>query len=106
MVPELDHTPPHASSLLEEGIRMAANSFPVNTGLGGDNIAPRALARLSSPSIKVLIALFLCVEAAGAKLLSLCSSSSIPKPDGGRRPIGLCPTIIPIWMRARVWVAR
>ena len=39
MVPEFDHIPPHADPLLEEGIRMAANSFAANAGLGGDNIA-------------------------------------------------------------------
>ena len=30
----------------------------------------------------------------------------IPKADGGRRPIGLFPTIIRVWMRARAAVAR
>ena len=30
----------------------------------------------------------------------------LPKPDGGRRPIGLFPTIIRLWMRARIWTAR
>ena len=30
----------------------------------------------------------------------------LPKPDGGRRPIGLFDTEIRIWMRARVAVAR
>ena len=30
----------------------------------------------------------------------------LPKPDGGRRPIGLFPTIVRVWMRARLQVAR
>ena len=35
----------------------------------------------------------------------------LPKPDGGHRPIGLLPTVIRVWMRARAehaidWEAR
>ena len=44
------YTPPNptqATPLLEEGIKRAAHSCPANTGLGADNIAPRAIARLS-----------------------------------------------------------
>ena len=87
---------------------MAACSFPANIGLGADNVAPRAIARLSSPAIQALIALFLCFEAAGdwCMAVNLVLIVLLPKPDGGRRPIGLFPTIIRIWMRARIWAAR
>ena len=30
----------------------------------------------------------------------------LPKPDGGRRPIGLFPTIIRVWMKARLEIAQ
>ena len=30
----------------------------------------------------------------------------LPKPDGGLRPIGLFPTVVRIWMRARIGFAR
>ena len=108
VAPDFDHSPPLASPLLEEGIRMAARSFPANTGLGADNVAARAIARLSSPAIIALIALFLCFEAAGdwCMAVNLVLIVLLPKPDGGRRPIGLFPTIIRIWMRARIWAAR
>ena len=98
-------TPTHSS---KRATRMAANSFLGNTGFGADNIAPRAIARLSSPSIQALIALFLCFEAVGdwCMAVNLVLIVLLPKPDGGIRPNGLFPTIIRIWMRARIWAAR
>ncbi len=35
----------------------AVSTFPVGTGLGADNVAPRALRRLSMAAIEALIAL-------------------------------------------------
>jgi hypothetical protein len=86
----------------------AALTFPVGTGLGWDKMHPRALLRLPSQAIEALVRLciiaeVLCTwpEAIGIVLVCL-----IPKSDGGRRPIGLLPTIIRWWMRARLDVVR
>ena len=41
-----------------------------------------------------------------AEVLDLVLIVLLPKTDGGFRPIGLFPTIIRIWMRARIFVAK
>ncbi len=82
-------------------------SFLAHTGLGGDNTQPRAVARLSTEMIIWLCHLLCAAEAIGVWPLiwQLVLIVLIPKPDGGRRPIGLFPTITRIWMRARRDVA-
>ena len=89
-------------------IRLAAMSFPIDTGLGPDNIAPRALARLSDQALASLINVLHLVEKKGKwpEELDLVMIVMLPKPDGGSRPIGLFPTLIRIWMRARSTQAR
>ena len=83
-------------------------SFPVATGVGLDNISPRALCRLSSDSICCLCKILCASELLGswAQCVSIVLIVLLPKPDGGRRPIGLFPTLIRVWMRARVHIAR
>jgi hypothetical protein len=94
--------------MLENDIRSAALSFPPNTGQGADGVAPRAINRLSSQAFQALIVLFLTFEATGnwCQALNLVLIVLLFKPDGGRRPIGLFPTIIRIWMRVRIACAR
>ena len=94
--------------LLPWAIRNAAATFPAGTGLGADNIAPRAFARLSEEALGSLAALFAQFELIGrwADVLSLILIILLPKSDGGVRPIGLFPSVIRIWMRARVYIAR
>ena len=83
-------------------------SFPPNTGLGADDLAPRAITRLSSQALRALIKLFLTFEASGnwCQATNLVLIVLLPKADGGRRPIGLFPTGIRIWMRVRIAMAR
>ena len=83
-------------------IRSSARSFPTGTGLGADNLAPRAVARLSDAALLALIALFEAFEALGSwcQALDLVLIVLLPKSDGGLRPIGLLCTVIRIWMRA------
>ena len=96
---DLDELPP----LDAFSMRAAALSFPADTGLGADNIAPRALARLSDSALEALARL----EAGSwCQVLSLVLIVLLPKTDGGLRPIGLFPTVIRVWMRARVAAAR
>ena len=89
-------------------IRQAALTFPLQTGLGGDNISPRAVARLSDPLVQWLGRILHMAETLGIwpQVWHLVMIVLIPKADGGRRPIGLFPTLIRIWMRARSPVAR
>ena len=89
-------------------VRVAAMTFPAGTGLGGDNVAPRALARLSDSALLALVRILMAAEALGAwgLAVNLVLIVLLPKPDGGLRPIGLFPTIIRVWMRARTVCAR
>jgi hypothetical protein len=89
-------------------MRAAALTFPAGTGLGGDNVSPRALARLSDEALAALACILAAAEALGAwgQAVSLVLIVLLPKPDGGLRPIGLFPTIIRLWMRARTVHAR
>ena len=87
---------------------MAARSFPVGTGVGVDNVSPRALDRLSDEAIAALIEVLHACERTGdwGECNALVMTVLLPKADGGVRPIGLLPTTVRIWMRARVGVAR
>ena len=76
--------------LAAELIPIAAMAFPGDTGLGHDNIAPRALARLSPAALKALAELFLAYERFGdwAEVQNLVLIVLLPKGEGGYRPIG------------------
>ena len=89
-------------------IRQAAATFPSGTGLGADNISPRAMSRLSDEGVAALSHIYSRLEAMGewTAVLNLVLIVLLPKLDGGLRPIGLFPTLIRLWMRARVWIAR
>ena len=53
----IDPTPsPHVETLIPWAIRRAAMLFPVRTGLGCDNVSPRAFARLSNDALVSLAA--------------------------------------------------
>ena len=100
-------TPP-LSTLMPDMLVRAASTFPAGTGVGTDNVSPRALCRLSKEAIRCLCMVLSAAELLGywPECLHLVLIVLLPKPDGGRRPIGLFPTIIRVWMRARVYIAR
>ena len=79
--------------LAADEIRAAAASFPVGTGVGADNIAPRALLRLSDAALEALAGLLCKMEAAGiwSNELDLVLIVLLAKADGGLRPIGFFP---------------
>ena len=89
-------------------IRMAARSFPTGTGVDIDNVSPRALDRLSDEAIEAFIGILHACERTGqwGECYALVMTVLLPNPDGGVRPIGLLPTTVRVWMRARVEVAR
>ena len=89
-------------------VREACYTFAPSTGLGWDKLHPRAIARLSDGIIELIINLFLLAELAGnwPTLIGAVLIVLLPKSDGGRRPIGLFPTLCRIWMRVRLEVAQ
>eukprot|EP00973_Karenia_brevis_P063854 8876358-Karenia_brevis.AAC.1 len=86
----------------------AAATFPSGTGLGWDNMHPRAIMRCSAPAILALIRILMLAEICGEwpELIGVVIICLLPKPDGGRRPIGLLPSVIRLWMRIRLDIAR
>ena len=89
-------------------LKAAAETFPANTGLGADNFAPRALLRLSAQAVQALTVILMALEALGnwTSGIALVLIVLLPKSDGGLRPIGLFPSVIRLWMRSRVLLAR
>ena len=86
----------------------ATASFPVATGLGADNVSPRALLRLPDALRLVLLRILMLAERLGQwpQALNLVLIVLLAKADGGLRPIGLFPTLVRVWMRARSAAAR
>ena len=86
----------------------ASQTFLADTGLGHDNVSPRAIARLSADSILALACLFMAFERFGdwAEILDLVLIVVLPKGDGGFRPIGLFPMEIRLWFRCRLNLTR
>ena len=89
-------------------LREAATTFPAATGVGSDNIGPRACARLSDGALGALAVILMACERDGCWPLGIWFVLIVllPKPDGGLRPIGLFPTVVRIWMRARSRIAQ
>ncbi len=106
--PHFDCSQEHLAPIVPWAIATAAVSFPAGTGLGSDNISPKALARLSQSALAALAALFMAFEKLGewCEVLDLVLIVLLPKADGGRRPIGLFPTLIRVWMRTRICITR
>ena len=73
-----------------------------------DAIQPRALLRLSDEALDALCRLLMAIELHGEwpEAIRDILIVLLPKSDGGRRPIGLLPTVVRVWMRARGPVVR
>ena len=97
-----------ATLIKAEDLKDAAMSFAMTTGLGTDNVSPRAVARLSLDLLTRLAVILSLTESSGdwPEAIKLVLIVLLPKPDGGRRPIGLLPTLVRIWGRARRIVIR
>ena len=89
-------------------LQVSANTFRAVTGIGWDKLHPRAVCQFAADSILVWVRLFILCELLGQWLgnIGVILICLLPKPDGGRRPIGLLPSLIRWWMRARLDVAR
>ena len=77
-------------------VRTADCTFSVGTGLGWDKLHPRALVRCSDVALKALVRLFVLAALLGRwlRFVGFVVVGLIPKPDGGRRPIGLLPSLV------------
>ena len=89
-------------------IPLATLTLPADTGLGADTMAPRAFTRLSDEAIAALAELFAAFEKYGdwPEILDLVLIVLLPKGEGGYRPMGLFPTPIRIWFRARLIIVK
>ena len=69
-----------------------------------DHIPPRAILRLSDEALEALFKILMAMERNGRwdESLQLVMIVLLGKEDGGFRPIGLFPTVIRVWMRARM----
>ncbi len=83
--------------------RRVLASFPGDTALGWDSLHPRAILRLGDHALVALLRILLVAEFLGEwpAAVAMIVIVLLPKPDGGRRPIGLLPFLPRVWMRAR-----
>ncbi len=86
-----------------EEMRRAAYSFKVGTGTGVDGVPPRHYGWLSDELLGSIMDLLMFLEEVA---LWPCQVSEalmrlIPKPSGGRRPIGLLASLVRFWERIR-----
>ena len=98
----------HLPQIPLQEFRDACNSFPSQVGLGWDKLHPKALARCSDIVFELFISVLLSAELMGQwpSCIGVILVVLLPKADGGRRPIGLFPSLIRIWMRVRLKVAQ
>ncbi len=89
--------------LAVEALLIAACSFLEEVGLGWDCWHPRALQRLPRRLLVRLALLLMTAEVNGCwpEAILLNIIVLLRKPEGGYRPIGLMPTLIRLWSRAR-----
>ena len=90
-------------SISAADVLRAARTFPKGTSIGCDDVPPSALADLSEPLRDALACLLNHLERRGSWPSETATSliHLIPKPSGGRRPIGVLPTLVRIWERIR-----
>jgi hypothetical protein len=84
-------------------LRKAARSFKTKTTVGVDAISPSHFAWLSDQLLCRVASLLARLEEEGMwpSQLQQAIVHLIPKASGGRRPIGLLPSLVRVWERAR-----
>ncbi len=83
--------------------RNAARKIPRTTGIGVEGITPADFDALDDFGIEACIDIMMSCEAIGyiPRVMRLVLVRMIPKKDGGRRPIGLLPSLYRIWAKTR-----
>ena len=81
----------------------AGRKFKKHTSLGSDAFRPGWFCWLSEGLLDQFARTLVVVEEAGAwpEVVSTLLVAQIPKSDGGRRPIGLLPTLVRVWEKLR-----
>ena len=89
-------------------VAKAFRSFPVTTSVGCDSIPLSLVAHLSEPLREAIATILNEIESKGAWPTELATSlvHFIPQPSGGRRPIGVLPTLVRVWECARKLLAQ
>ena len=89
--------------VIAQCIRKGARSFKETTAIGVDGIPPKIVSTLSDELLQVVAELLNRVEEVGEWPGSHSTAvlHLIPKSTGGRRPIGLLPTLVRLWERVR-----
>ena len=93
--------------LIVQALLAAANTFPMESGIGWDAIHPRALNRLSHGTLLWRCAVLHQAEKTSSwpEAAELILIALLPKTDGGFRAIGLLPLLRRLWMRTRKQIA-
>ena len=85
-----------------EDFRKVARSFRAGSGLNFDRLHPRSLALLDDADVELVIDLLLDIERLGqVPSVWLTLVVLIDKADGGKRPIGLLPSLLRLLGRLR-----
>ena len=81
----------------------AAGRFKKTTAMGCDSFRPQWFSWLSGELLDLYARLLMVIESFGCwpLIVRVLLIAQIPKPDGGRRPIGLLPTLVRIWEKLR-----
>ena len=89
--------------IVVQALLAAANTFPMETGLGWDSLHPMALNRFSQGTLLWLCAVMHHAERTGEwpAAAALILIALVPKAEGGFRAIGLLPLLPRLWMRTR-----
>ena len=84
-------------------LRKSARSFKAKTAIGVDAISPCHYSWLSDELLGRVAELLMKLEVVGIWLARIAEAivHLIPKATGGRRPVGLLPSLVRVWERVR-----
>ena len=90
-------------ALTGKDLRKVGSQLSRNTGLGIDQFNPRWFVWLSDDLLDSFALLLMALERLGLwpEQIDQILIALIPKPDGGRRPVGLLPTLVRMWEKSR-----
>ena len=90
-------------AIKRDDLRKAARTFSLYTGTGEDVLQPRAFQHLSDEVLDCYAGVLNEAEASGQwpSLVTTNLVHLIPKPSGGRRPIGVMATLVRLYERVR-----
>ena len=89
--------------LIAQMLRACASTFKKHTGVGGDSIHPRTFGWLTDEALSGVADLLSAVESTGLwpRQIAIILIALIPKPEGGKRPVGILRGLVRLWERVR-----